>query len=235
MHVIDRDRYIVAHGLNRVRAAIRSYSWLLEGRGPYEWDDDKYRDEFGDAVKHIEAALDPFYRVAWDKSDCTKIEARVIAAKEAASELLKQPLGPREMIETDIMPPVCPKCAAIASPSPQPDMGSGQSTVEFVQDWLMSGDHEPDDWHKRFAAAIDARSALSPPASQSVEKMVFPRERIARLCLSAIFGFEYQGESLCDEAERIFCEPNPRAVRAVQVADEIAAALLSKGEAGSHA
>lgn len=111
MHVIDRDRYIVAHGVNQIRAAIDGHSWLLEGRGPYEWDDDRYRDEFGDAVKRIEAAMEPLRRVAWDKSDCTRITERVIAAKEAASEMLKQPIGPREMIATDIMPAVCSECS----------------------------------------------------------------------------------------------------------------------------
>lgn len=111
MHVIDRDRYIVAHGVNQIRAAIDGHSWLLEGRGPYEWDDDRYRDEFGDAVNRIEAAMEPLRRVAWDKSDCTRITERVIAAKEAASEMLKQPIGPREMIATDIMPAVCSECS----------------------------------------------------------------------------------------------------------------------------
>lgn len=30
-------------------------------------------------------------------------------------------------------------------------------TVKFVQEWMMSGDHEPNHWHRDFAAAIDAR------------------------------------------------------------------------------
>lgn len=60
----------------------------------------------------------------------------------------------------------------------------------------------------------------------------FPREQIARLCLSHLFGFEYKGESLCDEAERIFSQPNPRAVKAVSLADEISNVLAKHfGEA----
>lgn len=32
-------------------------------------------------------------------------------------------------------------------------------TVAFVQHWMASGDHGPDQWHRDFAAAIDARAA----------------------------------------------------------------------------
>lgn len=60
----------------------------------------------------------------------------------------------------------------------------------------------------------------------------FPREKVARLLLSALFGFEYEGEDLCAAAgdER----PNPRAVRAVHLADKLAA-LLAEDEATRHA
>jgi len=34
---------------------------------------------------------------------------------------------------------------------------SNPDTVAFVQEWMMSGDHDPDQWHHDFAAAIDAR------------------------------------------------------------------------------
>jgi len=66
------------------------------------------------------------------------------------------------------------------------------------------------------------------PATNQAGEVEFPREQIARLCLLRLYGFEYEGESLCDEAERIFSEPNPRAVRAVALADEIAAALATQ-------
>lgn len=41
--------------------------------------------------------------------------------------------------------------------------GREQSTIEFVQSWMLSGDYEPDQWHKDFAAAIDARSTPPQP------------------------------------------------------------------------
>lgn len=69
-------------------------------------------------------------------------------------------------------------------------------------------------------------AALAQTRTTMPDAVEFPREAIARLCLSALFGFEYVGEgSLCDEAERIFSEPNPRAVRAVSLADQIAVVL----------
>ena len=37
-------------------------------------------------------------------------------------------------------------------------MADEQNTVAFVQEWLMSGDHEPSQWDRDFAAAIDART-----------------------------------------------------------------------------
>jgi hypothetical protein len=101
-HVIDRDRYVVAHCVGAIETAARARTWLLEGRGPYEWDDDRYREEFGDALRSIEQAAQPLKIVGWDKSDCTLLEERVNAAKLAAKEMLAQPPGPRAMIWADI-------------------------------------------------------------------------------------------------------------------------------------
>lgn len=106
MHVIDRDRYIVAAGIQRIEQAIHSRRWVLEGRGPYTYEqDEEYRAEFSQWLDDVAEALQPFRRVAWDKSDCTRIEERVVAAKEAAKDILKQPLGPRRMIAADIFDP----------------------------------------------------------------------------------------------------------------------------------
>ena len=101
-HVIDRDRYVVAHCLVAINEAVAGRTWLLEGRGPYEWDDDDYRKEFGDALRSIREAAEPLAVVGWDKSDCTRIEERVNAARLAARELLAKKHGPREMILADI-------------------------------------------------------------------------------------------------------------------------------------
>lgn len=88
MHVIDRDRYVVAIGLEAIRKAIGGHTWLLEGRGPYAWDDDDYRREFGDAIKNVELALEPLARIAADKSDCTTDSIKVEEARHAARQYL---------------------------------------------------------------------------------------------------------------------------------------------------
>lgn len=40
--------------LRRIRKEISSYSWLLESRGPYEWDDDRYKDEAGRCMQAVD-------------------------------------------------------------------------------------------------------------------------------------------------------------------------------------
>ncbi len=50
---LEQDRTGMAQALVDVRDEVRSRSWLLEGRGPYEWDDDKYKDEAGQAMRKV--------------------------------------------------------------------------------------------------------------------------------------------------------------------------------------
>lgn len=45
-----------------------------------------------------------------------------------------------------------------------------EDTVAFVQQWMASGDHEPDQWHRDFAAAIDARCA-SPASGKAMRAL----------------------------------------------------------------
>lgn len=68
----------------------------------------------------------------------------------------------------------------------------------------------------------------------AVKTRAFPMEKVARLCLTHMFGQHYQGESLCDEAGRVFSQPNPRAVKAVNLAHDIEL-LLATTEAASGA
>src|SRR3546814_17558884 len=57
MHVIDRDRYVVAAGIVEITNSIRGRRWICDGRGPYEWDDEEYQLEFGAAPAEIETVL----------------------------------------------------------------------------------------------------------------------------------------------------------------------------------
>lgn len=87
--VIERDRHHAALGLNAVRGALASYGWLLEGRGSYEWDDDRWRDEFGRAVRKVHDALKPLAKIAADPSDSPATEeARRAALRSAPPQAL---------------------------------------------------------------------------------------------------------------------------------------------------
>lgn len=44
-------------------------------------------------------------------------------------------------------------------------------TVAFVQEWMMSGDHDPTQWDRDFAAAIDARLAEQTECEARVEAL----------------------------------------------------------------
>ena len=111
-HVIDRDRYVVATALGEIRKEVNGHRWLLDGRGPYEWDDDRYRDEFSDWVGNVDRATELLAKLAFDKSDCTTVEDKVNAAKLAAREYAQQPSKPgRKVLPSDLGLP-CPTCNA---------------------------------------------------------------------------------------------------------------------------
>lgn len=116
-HLLDRDRYIVAIALGHIKRALNGHRWLLEGRGPYEWDDDRYRDEFADWVANVEAATGLLAKLAWDKDACETEADKVAAAREAARVYaVDPPVGHRTMLPSDLGLP-CPSCAALSAPT----------------------------------------------------------------------------------------------------------------------
>ena len=70
--VIERDRTKTAEVISSARGVLASRAWLAEGRGSYEFDDEKYQEEFGAAITEILVALDPLRALAADWSDCPK-------------------------------------------------------------------------------------------------------------------------------------------------------------------
>src|SRR3546814_14193964 len=86
----DRDRYLVSAGIVEITNSIRGRRWICEGRGPYEWDDEEYQLEFGAALDEIETVLNILGIVSFDKTDCTREESRVVAARAAGLELVRQ-------------------------------------------------------------------------------------------------------------------------------------------------
>lgn len=54
--VKDTDELVKA--LNLVRSELQARDWIMDGRGPYEWDDDRYRAEVGHLYKAVQPTLD---------------------------------------------------------------------------------------------------------------------------------------------------------------------------------
>ncbi|MDF2499360.1 MAG: hypothetical protein K0Q77_74 [Anaerosporomusa subterranea] len=89
---LEQERTEVAKGVNAIKQAIKLRNWMLEGRGPYAYNDDRWIGEFADAIKEIESALDPLERIARDTSNRTTAGAeyaeRVKRLEEAAQAVL---------------------------------------------------------------------------------------------------------------------------------------------------
>jgi len=66
---LEYDRTKVAESVTAIKTSIRRREWLAESRGSYEYDDERYQQEFGAAIKEIETSLEPLARIAanWDK------------------------------------------------------------------------------------------------------------------------------------------------------------------------
>jgi len=77
----ERDRTVVAEGIIGIERALKAHEWLRLGRGSYEWDDDKWKDEFGIAFDAVHAALTPLRKVASDLTNCPTTTAEVTAAR----------------------------------------------------------------------------------------------------------------------------------------------------------
>lgn len=64
----ERDRSRVADALNAITDEVARRSWLCSSRGSYEWDDERYQQEFSQALDAIGAATDKLKAVAGDWS-----------------------------------------------------------------------------------------------------------------------------------------------------------------------
>ena len=69
---LEFDRSRVADGVTAIKKALGSREWLTESRGPYEYDDARYQQEFGAAVTEIRQALEPLAKIAGDWTDCPR-------------------------------------------------------------------------------------------------------------------------------------------------------------------
>jgi hypothetical protein len=78
---LEFDRTKVAECLVTATKAINERDWLTEGRGPYEWDDDKWHEEFYAAAVEIRAALEPLSKIAANWKYCPKTAEETALAR----------------------------------------------------------------------------------------------------------------------------------------------------------
>lgn len=53
--LLDRDRTGLASALSRIDREVSGRMWVADSRGCYEWDDDAYKAEAGDALRTVQA------------------------------------------------------------------------------------------------------------------------------------------------------------------------------------
>lgn len=87
---LERDRTKVAECLTAVRKELHGYDWLIEGRGCYEWGDDRWHDEFRKASAAIYKAIEPMVKIAADWTNCPMTTEDVKAARVAPEATKKE-------------------------------------------------------------------------------------------------------------------------------------------------
>jgi hypothetical protein len=78
---LEFDRTAVAASMTAANKAVDGRHWLTEGRGPYEWDDDRWHGEFYAAALEIKAALEPLTKIAANWAGCPMKADEVAAAR----------------------------------------------------------------------------------------------------------------------------------------------------------
>lgn len=93
---IEHDRTSLCSPIAAMRKALQSREWLRLGRGSYEWNDDRWRDEFAEACNEIYAAIEPLQKVASDWTHCSRDGKSVESARinwKARSEIAESELA----------------------------------------------------------------------------------------------------------------------------------------------
>ena len=78
---IEYDRSAIADGVTAVTKVLDSRYWLTEGRGSYEWDDDRYQKEFLAAGQELIKAIAPLKKIAADLKNSPQTTDEVIQAR----------------------------------------------------------------------------------------------------------------------------------------------------------
>lgn len=85
--VIERDRTRCADIHTKIQDVLRGREWLRLGRGSYEWNDDRWKDEFGQAIDEIQEAVKPLASIACDLTDSPRKPEEVKAARASMTAL----------------------------------------------------------------------------------------------------------------------------------------------------
>lgn len=88
--IIERDRTKIAECTTAIKKALQGYEWLIEGRGSYEWDDDRWHEEFAHASQNIKAELEPLVRLAADHSNSPTTWAAIEEARRNVADKVNQ-------------------------------------------------------------------------------------------------------------------------------------------------
>jgi hypothetical protein len=83
---LEQDRTTVADGINAIKKALAAREGLRLGRGSYEWDDDRWKDEFGEAYDEIVGALEPLALVAGNWQHCSEKHEDIKRARQALDQ-----------------------------------------------------------------------------------------------------------------------------------------------------
>jgi len=101
LSAIEYDRTKVSEAVTAMKDALHQREWLKEGRGSYEWDDDRWHDEFAAAYDEIFEAMKPLEKIAADWTLCSRdsetivkqrmdLQARADAAEAKVAELERE-------------------------------------------------------------------------------------------------------------------------------------------------
>lgn len=93
---LERDRSVVIDAANKFGDAYVRRCWLLDGRGSFEWDDDRYRDEFRGAYEEMAAPVEVLRKIGSDWTNCPTNHEEIAAARvdwQARAEKAEASLG----------------------------------------------------------------------------------------------------------------------------------------------
>ena len=66
---LEDERTTIAKNVIAIDKTLHAYEWLIVGRGSYQWDDDRWHEEFSYACANIKKELEPLRKIGADLSN----------------------------------------------------------------------------------------------------------------------------------------------------------------------